>query len=121
GAELAAHDSKALPRLTMEPVEDTMLLAYLIEPGRASYELDDLAAEYGVEPIPTPAADDETAALVRHAGHPGRPAGAPAGGPPTPSPLPSYATRRSRAASRRRCSSGCASAGQRTCTATSSC
>jgi DNA polymerase I len=71
-ADVIAHDFKALPRLTMEPVEDTMLLAYLIEPGRASYELDDLAAEYGVEPIPTPATDDETAALVRHAEIPRR-------------------------------------------------
>src|SRR2546428_7305765 len=56
----------------MEPAEDTMLLAYLIEPGRAGYELDDLAQEYGVEPIPTPATDDETAALVRHAEIPRR-------------------------------------------------
>src|SRR3954454_24493040 len=71
-ADVVAHDFKALPRLTMEPVEDTMLLAYLIEPGRASYELDDLAAEYGVEPIPAPAADDDTAALVRHAEIPRR-------------------------------------------------
>src|SRR4051812_27006820 len=71
-ADVIAHDFKALPRLTMEPVEDTMLLAYLIEPGRASYELDDLAAEYGVEPIPAPAADDDTAALVRHAEIPRR-------------------------------------------------
>jgi DNA polymerase I len=71
-ADVIAHDFKALPRLTMEPAEDTMLLAYLIEPGRASYELDDLAAEYGVEPIPTPAADDDTAALVRHAEIPRR-------------------------------------------------
>jgi DNA polymerase I len=71
-AELIAHDFKALPRLTMEPAEDTMLLAYLIEPGRAGYELDDLAQEYGVEPIPTPATDDETAALVRHAEIPRR-------------------------------------------------
>src|SRR4029453_18644562 len=54
-AQLIAHDFKALPRLTMEPVEDTMLLAYLIEPGRAAYELDDLAAEDGVGPIPGPA------------------------------------------------------------------
>src|SRR5215213_3923468 len=44
-AQLVAHDFKALPRLTMEPAEDTMLLAYLIEPGRAAYELDALAAE----------------------------------------------------------------------------
>jgi DNA polymerase I len=71
-ADVIAHDFKALPRLTMEPVEDTMLLAYLIEPGRASYELDDLAAEYGVEPIPTPVSDEETAALVRHAEIPRR-------------------------------------------------
>src|SRR5438128_2552667 len=71
-ADLVAHDFKALPRLTMEPAEDTMLLAYLIEPGRAGYELDDLAQEYGVEPIPSPATDDETAALVRHAEIPRR-------------------------------------------------
>jgi len=71
-AELIAHDFKSLPRLTMEPVEDTMLLAYLIEPGRAGYELDDLAAEYGVEPIPSPPTDEETAALVRHAEIPRR-------------------------------------------------
>jgi len=71
-ADVIAHDFKALPRLTMEPVEDTMLLAYLIEPGRASYELDDLAAEYGVEPIPSPATDEDTAALVRHAEIPRR-------------------------------------------------
>ena len=71
-AELIAHDFKALPRLTMEPAEDTMLLAYLIEPGRAAYELDDLAQEYGVEPIPSPTTDEETAALVRHAEIPRR-------------------------------------------------
>src|SRR2546430_12274023 len=49
-----------------------MLPAYLIEPGRAGYELDDLAQEYGAEPIPTPATDEETAALVRHAEIPRR-------------------------------------------------
>src|SRR5580765_1216782 len=70
--DIVAHDFKALPRLTFEPADDTMLLAYLIEPGRASYELDDLAQEYGVEPIPTPATDDDTAALVRHAEIPRR-------------------------------------------------
>src|SRR5438128_2633884 len=69
---LIAHDFKALPRLTMQPAEDTMILAYLIEPGRASYELDHLAREYGVEPIATPQTDDETAALVRHAEIPRR-------------------------------------------------
>jgi DNA polymerase-1 len=70
--DIVAHDFKALPRLTFEPADDTMLLAYLIEPGRASYELDDLAQEYGVEPIPTPPTEDETAALVRHAEIPRR-------------------------------------------------
>ena len=44
-----------------------MLLAYLIDPGRAEYELDDLMAEYGIELEPDPAAEEETAALVRHA------------------------------------------------------
>jgi DNA polymerase-1 len=62
--ELVAHDAKALG---VEAVDDTMILAYLIEPGRAEYELDDLAAEYGVELVPEPATDDETAALVRRA------------------------------------------------------
>jgi DNA polymerase-1 len=62
--ELVAHDAKALG---VDAVDDTMILAYLIEPGRAEYELDDLAAEYGVELVPEPEADEETAALVRHA------------------------------------------------------
>jgi len=44
-----------------------MILAYLIEPGRAEYALDDLAAEYGVELVPVPEAEEETAALVRRA------------------------------------------------------
>jgi DNA polymerase I len=69
-AELVAHDFKRLPRLTMQPVDDTMLAAYLIEPGRPLYELDDLAAEYGLEVIPEPEAEEETAALVRHAATP---------------------------------------------------
>jgi DNA polymerase-1 len=62
--ELVAHDAKAVG---VEAVDDTMILAYLIEPGRAEYDLDDLAAEYGVELVPEPAADEETAKLVRHA------------------------------------------------------
>ncbi len=71
-AQVVAHDFKALPRLTMLPAEDTMIAAYLIEPGRPEYQLDVLAAEYGVEPIPEPAADEETAALVRAAEIPRR-------------------------------------------------
>jgi DNA polymerase I len=62
--ELIAHDAKAL---RVEAADDTMILAYLIEPGRAEYALDDLAAEYGVELHPVPEAEEETAALVRHA------------------------------------------------------
>ncbi len=64
GSEVVVHDAKAA---RVEAVDDTMLLAYLIEPGRASYELDELAAEYGVELQPVPEAEEETAALVRRA------------------------------------------------------
>jgi DNA polymerase-1 len=66
-AELVTHDFKSLPRLTMTPAEDTMLAAYLIDPGRPAYELDDLAQEYGLEVLPEPPTEEETAALVRHA------------------------------------------------------
>jgi DNA polymerase I len=62
--ELVAHDAKSL---RVEATDDTMILAYLIEPGRAEYALDDLAAEYGVELLPVPEAEEETAALVRQA------------------------------------------------------
>ena len=71
-AQIVAHDYKALPRLTMLPAEDTMIAAYLIEPGRPVYALEDLAAEYGVEAIPEPATEEETAALVRQAEVPRR-------------------------------------------------
>ncbi len=63
-AALVVHDAKAA---RLEVVDDTLLMAYLIDPGRSSYLLDDLAAEYGVELVPQPAADEETSALVRHA------------------------------------------------------
>src|SRR5262245_2129689 len=49
------HDSKAQ---RVEAVDDTLLLAYLIEPSRA---------EYGLELEPEPVADDETTSLVRNA------------------------------------------------------
>ena len=52
--------------------DDTLLAAYLIDPGRAGYELDDLAAEYGVELVPKPEAEEETTALVRRAETPRR-------------------------------------------------
>jgi DNA polymerase I len=63
---VTVHDAKTT-RLEIEPVDDTLLLAYLIEPGRSTYDLDDLAAEYGVELRPEPATDEETSALVRRA------------------------------------------------------
>src|SRR3954471_21119671 len=68
-ARVIAHDAKTL---RVEPLEDTMLAAYLIEPGRAEYLLDDLAAEYGVEVIPDPVVDEETTALVKAAETPRR-------------------------------------------------
>jgi DNA polymerase-1 len=64
GRDVLVHDAKEL-RVTAS--DDTLLMAYLIEPGRSSYVLDDLAAEYGVELQPDPATDEDTAALVRRA------------------------------------------------------
>jgi DNA polymerase I len=63
-ADLVAHDAKPL---RLDVVDDTLLMAYLIEPGRATYALDDVAAEYGIELQPEPPAEEDTAALVRHA------------------------------------------------------
>jgi DNA polymerase-1 len=65
GAEVATHDAKA-QRLG-RPGDDTMIAAYLVDPGRAGYELDDLAREHGLELVPEPATEEETAALVRRA------------------------------------------------------
>ena len=64
--EVVAHDAKRL-RLGRAPADDTLVSAYLIEPGRAEYAVDDLAAEHGLELEPEPAAEEETAALVRRA------------------------------------------------------
>ena len=64
--EIVAHDAKRL-RLPRPPADDTLVSAYLIEPGRSDYALDDLANEYGLELVPEPAAEEETAALVRRA------------------------------------------------------
>jgi DNA polymerase I len=65
-ASLAVHDAKSL-RLPFPPADDTLLASYLIEPGRSEYVLDELAAEYGLELVPEPAAEESTAALVRAA------------------------------------------------------
>jgi len=69
GLKAVAHDAKA-QRVTA--VDDTLLAAYLIEPGRASYELDDLAIEYGVGVRPEPETDEETTAFIRRAAIPPR-------------------------------------------------
>jgi DNA polymerase I len=70
-ATLVAHDFKSLPRdlyrAGIEPADDTLIAAYLLDPGRPSYAIDDLAAEYGVELRPEPPVEDGTAALVRAA------------------------------------------------------
>ena len=66
GADVAAHDAKAL-RLGRPAADDTLIAAYLIDPGRAEYLVDDLAREYGLELEPEPPAEEETAALVRSA------------------------------------------------------
>ena len=63
---IGSHDSKQL-RLPFAPADDTLIAAYLVEPGRSEYVLDDLTAEYGLELVPEPAAEETTAALVRHA------------------------------------------------------
>jgi len=67
--ELVVHDAKTLG---VDAVDDTLLAAYLIEPGRAAYELEDLGREYGIELEPVPQAEEETAALVRAAELPRR-------------------------------------------------
>jgi DNA polymerase-1 len=64
GVRIASHDAKAL---RLEAADDTLLAAYLIDPGRAEYALDDLAREHGIELEPDPPAEEQTAALVRHA------------------------------------------------------
>jgi DNA polymerase-1 len=66
GCEITGHDVKSL-RIGQVPHDDTMIAAYLIEPGRPAYELDDLAAEYGVEALPEPEVEEETAKLIRAA------------------------------------------------------
>jgi DNA polymerase I len=61
---VAVHDAKALH---VQAADDTLIAAYLIDPGRAEYSLTDLSAENALELEPEPAAEEETAALVRNA------------------------------------------------------
>ena len=67
--ELVVHDAKSLG---VDAADDTLLAAYLIDPARSAYELSDLAAEYGIELLPEPAAEEETTALVTAAELPRR-------------------------------------------------
>jgi DNA polymerase-1 len=62
--ELIVHDAKAQ---RVPAKDDTLLLAYLIEPSRPEYPLEELETEYGLELEPDPPAEEETAALVRKA------------------------------------------------------
>ncbi len=55
------HDAKSQGA---EAADDTLLMAYLIEPARSTYELRDLGPEYGIELQPDPVTDEDTAALV---------------------------------------------------------
>ena len=51
GLPVACHDAKAVVRATgeaLEPVHDTMIAAYLLEPRRRGYPLDELAADAGL-------------------------------------------------------------------------
>jgi DNA polymerase I len=65
-SDVAVHDAKRL-RLGHAPSDDTLIAAYLVDPGRAGYEIDDLAREHGLELVAEPAAEEETAALIRQA------------------------------------------------------
>ena len=64
GGELVVHDAKTLG---VDAADDTLIAAYLIDPGRSGYELSDLGPEYGIELVPEPAAEEDTAELVRAA------------------------------------------------------
>ena len=97
-ARLAVHDAKSL---RVEAADDTMIAAYLIDPGRAEYLSGDLAAEYGLELDPEPPTEEETAALVRRAEAARRLAPTPPGA--CPRARPRAALRRGRASRSPRC------------------
>lgn len=62
-AKVTSHDTKSL-RLGQPAGDDTLLAAYLVDPGRSGYALDELAIEHGLELAPEPATEESTAALV---------------------------------------------------------
>ena len=59
GARVITH---GLKHPALEPAGDTAIAAYLLDPGRSGYEIDDLAEESGV--AVQVGADEETATLV---------------------------------------------------------
>jgi DNA polymerase-1 len=59
--ELVVHDAKTL---AVDAADDTLIAAYLIDPGRSGYELSDLGPEYGIDLVPEPVAEEETAGLI---------------------------------------------------------
>ena len=63
----APRARRQVPAPRRAPADDTLIAAYLVDPGRSGYDLDDLAREYGLELVPDPATEEDTAALVRHA------------------------------------------------------
>ncbi len=65
-SRVVAHNAKSL-RLGAVPADDTLLAAYLVDPGRSGYALDDLAVEHGLELVPSPPSEETTAQLVRAA------------------------------------------------------
>ena len=62
---VVAHDAKTQ---RVEPLEDTMLAAYLIEPGRADVRARRPGGRVRRRGDPEPAADEETTALVQRGG-----------------------------------------------------
>ena len=62
--EARARDARCKVARRRRTPDDTLLMAYLIEPARSTYVLSDLGPEYGIELQPEPATDEETAALV---------------------------------------------------------
>ncbi len=62
-SKVSSHDTKIL-RLGAAPADDTLLAAYLVDPGRSGYALDELAVEHGLELVPDPATEESTAKLV---------------------------------------------------------
>ena len=62
-ANVASHDTKRL-RLGRAAADDTLLAAYLVDPGRSGYAIEELAVEHGLELTPVPPTEETTGRLV---------------------------------------------------------